>query len=108
MLPILDYTFRTWKDLGAAKVQALISWKESVLAQLETTKPNKLPDAQLNEIQQNHKRQRDNLTKARESHQLQQTELGLELENVTRNLSHFKDITFINYLGINLLGGVTE
>ncbi len=94
------------EGFGKSKVQALISWKETILAQLDKTKPNRLPEAQVNEIKQNHKRHRDNLAKTRESHQLQQTELGLELEPVRRYLSHFKDVTFVNYLGINLLGGV--
>ncbi len=52
---------------GAAKFQAIENWKQSILLQLASTKPKKLPDSQLNAIRQKHERQRDNLTKARES-----------------------------------------
>jgi micrococcal nuclease len=94
------------EGFGTAKVQALMGWKETVLAQLESTKPDRLPDAQLSEIQQKHKRQKDNLIKARESHQLKLTELGLELDTVNRNLAHFKSVNFINYLSVDLLGNI--
>ncbi|OGN82242.1 MAG: hypothetical protein A2X24_11680 [Chloroflexi bacterium GWB2_54_36] len=96
------------EGFGKAKVQALLNWKESVLSQLESTKPDKLPDIQLSEIQQRYKRQRDNLTKTRESHQLRQTECGLELEAVNRNLSRFTGVNFINYLRTNLFGGINN
>jgi endonuclease YncB( thermonuclease family) len=94
------------EGFGRSKVQALLSWKESVLSQLESSKPEKLPEQQLSDIQLKYKRQRDNLIKTRESHQLQQTELGLELDNVNRNIRDFKDVTFINYLSLCLLGRV--
>jgi endonuclease YncB( thermonuclease family) len=93
------------EGFGDAKVQALMRWKEYILFQLESTKPQQIPDTQLSEIQQKYRRQRDNLVKTRESHQVQQTELDLELGTVNRNLSHFKGINFINYLGTNLLDG---
>jgi endonuclease YncB( thermonuclease family) len=96
------------EGFGGAKVQALMNWKKYILAQLESTKPQQIPDTQLSEIQQKYRRQRDNLVKTRESHQIQQTELELELGTVNRNLSHFKSINFINYLGINLLGGINS
>ena len=94
------------EGFGNAKVQALMNWKGVILSQLETTKPNALPDLQLSEIQQKYKRQRDNLIKTRESHQLKLTAFSLELENVNKNISHFKNVTFINYLSIGLIGGV--
>ncbi len=93
------------EGFGSAKAQALMRWKQYILAQLGTTKPQQIPDTQLIEIQQKYNRQRDNLVKTRESHQVQQTELDLELGTINRNLSHYKDINFISYLGTNLLDG---
>ncbi len=94
------------EGFGNAKVQALVNWKQAVLARLNSTKPDRLPEAQLFEIRQKHKRQKEQLIKTRESHQLKQTELNLELDSVKLNLTGYKEITFINYLGTNLLGGV--
>jgi micrococcal nuclease len=94
------------EGFGNVKVQALVNWKQSVLRYLNSTKPNKLPDAQLSEIKQKHKRQKVNLIKTRESHQLKHTELNLEVDSIKRNLNNYKDITFINYIGVNLLSGV--
>jgi len=50
------------EGFGDAKVQALMRWKQYILAQLESTKPQQIPDTQLSEILQKYKRQRDNLT----------------------------------------------
>jgi micrococcal nuclease len=94
------------EGFGSAKVHTLLNWKESILSQLDTTKPDKLPEAQSFEIQHKYQRERDHLVKTRESHQLKQTELGLELENVNKNLNYLQDITFIDYLSTNLLAGV--
>jgi competence protein ComEC len=89
---------------GEAKVQALLNWKQTILQRLESTKPGKLTDQQLNEIHQKYSRQRDNLTKTRESYQVKHTELDLELKSVTRNLQNFVGVDFGNYLSMNLLG----
>jgi hypothetical protein len=69
---MLLYTSRI-EGFGSAKVQALVNWKPYLLRYFDSTKPNKLPDAQLSEIRQKHRRQKDNLIKAREYHQLKQT-----------------------------------
>ncbi len=88
---------------GAAKVQAIENWKQSILLQLASTRPKKLPGSQLNEIQQKHGRQRDHLTKSRESYQLQHTALDLELNSINRNLQSFTGVDFVNFISNNLL-----
>jgi micrococcal nuclease len=94
------------EGFGNAKVQALVNWKQLVLRYLDSTKPDKLPNDQLAVIKQKHKRNKDNLVKARESHQLKQTELYLELNSLKRNLDNYKDVTFLKFIGINLLSGI--
>lgn len=89
------------EGFGKAKVDSLLEWKSLVLAQLESGKPKTLPEAQLSEIKQRYRQQKEALISKRENLQSNLTIRGLELQAVNKHLSQFADVTFLNYINLH-------
>lgn len=87
---------------GAAKHQALMNWRASVLAGLESTQPHALPHEQLEVIKQKYQAQQDrndaDERKARSSKQI----LEHELSSFQPRLQQLAPLTFLNYLSRSL------
>ena len=83
---------------GDAEYQALMNWRSSLLAELENTKPDTLPEEQLESIQIKHHtlHNMNNATerKARLSKQI----LEHELISFQPRLQELAPLTFVNYL----------
>jgi len=87
---------------GEAKYQALMNWRASVLARLESTRPQGLPHEQLEVLKQKYQALQDENDagerKARASKQI----LEHELTSFQPRIQHLAPLTFLNYLSQSL------
>lgn len=87
---------------GETKHQALMNWRVSVVARLESTRPHALPHEQLEAIKQKYQSLQDQNDaaerKARASKQL----LEHELTSFQPRIQHLAPLTFFNYLSRSL------
>jgi hypothetical protein len=87
---------------GEAKHQALMNWRASVRAELESTRPHALPHEQLEVLKQKYQALQDRNDagerKARGSKQI----LDHELTSFQPRIQHLAPLTFLNYLSQSL------
>lgn len=87
---------------GEAKYQALLMWRSSVIARLESTKPAVLPPRQIEIISQNYQVLHDKNNAAERDAITSQQILEHELMSLKPRLRQFNGVTFRGYLSNSL------
>lgn len=94
----LNETIAQLPGFGEAKCQAVLAWRKSVVANLESTKPTALPPEQLERIQQKYQALHDENNAAERKAIASQQILEHELMSLKPHLRSLAPITFAGYL----------
>jgi hypothetical protein len=91
-----------FSGVGEAKHRALMNWRASVLARLESTRPHALSHGQLQTIQQKYQVLRDQTEAAERQARASKQILEHELISFQPRIQHLAPLTFRNYLSRSL------